>query len=117
MISGVTVTALGEAHTFRLSARAIMALEDQFDKSIDEIMQALRASGRVTMIMHVFAAMANDGRGMDLDAATDVFDALGFTAAMQVFEEAAARAFPEADQAGATDGKVSSEKKKGPARK
>lgn len=97
MISGVPVEVNGKIVVLRLTTRALIALEDAFDKSVDQIFSSLTESPRVSTLAKILAAAMNDGAGASLDDAAAMIDVLGFEKTGEVLEQAAKKAFPDAD--------------------
>lgn len=115
MISGVSKSVNGESHTFRFGARAMMALEDQFDKGVIEIVQGFQSDAekgavRMGTLVCMIAECAADGEGVDQDHAQSIFDALGAFGAATLLGECIDKAFPEARQA--DDGKPAKNRKR-----
>lgn len=97
MISGVHVEAGGKTIVLRLTTRAMIALEDEFDKPVDQIFSSLGESPRISTLARILAAMMNDGSGASVDDAAEMIDLLGFEKTGEVLERAAKKAFPDAD--------------------
>ena len=96
MISSVTKDIGGASRTFRLTTRAIMALEDRFDTGIVQFMARLKNDFRLGQVVAFLAECSNDGAGADISVAQKLVDALGFTGASDLMGEIAEKAFPEA---------------------
>jgi hypothetical protein len=101
MISGVSKSINGEAHTFRFGARAMMALEDQFDQGVIEIVQnfqtaAEKGSVRMGTLVSMIGECAADGEGVDSAEANRIFDGLGAFGAAELLGQCIDKAFPEA---------------------
>lgn len=97
MISGVHVEVGGKTVVLRLTTRAMIALEDEFNDSVDRIFSSLADSPRISTLAKILAATMNDGKGADLDEASEMIDVLGFEKTGEVLEQAAKKAFPDAD--------------------
>lgn len=101
MISGVTKTIDGAAHTFRFGARAMMALEDQFDQGVIEIVQSFQSAAeqgsvRMGTLICMISECAADGEGVEPAEAHRIFDALGAFGAAELLGQCIDKAFPEA---------------------
>ena len=96
MISGVTKEIGGESETFRLTTRAMMAIEDRLGAGIVKVIEALQADYRVSTVASMLAACANDGKGRDLEWAQGAIDQIGLEAAGGLVGQIAEAAFPEA---------------------
>ena len=97
MISGVHVEVGGKTEILRLTTRAMISLEDQFDMPVDQIFSSLTVDPRISTLAKILAATMNDGKGGDLNAASDMIDGLGFDRIGKVLEETAQKAFPDSD--------------------
>ncbi len=98
MISGVTREIDGEAHTFRMSSRAMMAIEDRCGVGIVEVLEGFDTGFRVTDVVRIFAECDNDGAGVPTDKAQALVDRMGLTEAVEVVGKISEAAFPEAVQ-------------------
>lgn len=96
MISGVTREIAGKSETFRMSTRAMMAIEDRFDKGLVAILQGIEGGRIVTDVVRIISECACDGAGIDMDRATEIVDAMGFARAVELLGEVSDVAFPEA---------------------
>lgn len=105
MISGVTQEIDGRAETFRLTTRAMMALEDWANAardpalnpvSIADILDGMEASPRVGTMVRIVRECADDGAGRDLAWAQDAVDRIGMGATGQLVARVVEAAFPEA---------------------
>lgn len=101
MISGVTKTLEGGSHTFRFGARAMTALEDQFDQGIVEIVQNFQENAeagklRIGTLIRIIAECANDGDGVEDAEANQIFDQIGAMGAAELLGQCMEKAFPEA---------------------
>ena len=113
MISGVTKTIAGEAQTFRLTTRAMMAIEaraydewlkckpaqDEAPPGLIDVLQGLERGFRISALVHLISECANDGAGVDLDGARKIVDEVGVEAAADLIGRVAEAAFPEAKKA------------------
>lgn len=96
MIGAVTVKAGGADHTLRLSTRAMLGLERKYEKPIMEVLQGMETDSSVGRITALFAAVMNDGRGADEDAALDLIDEIGgMLKAVEVMGKVMDAAFPD----------------------
>lgn len=103
MISGVTKSINGESQTFRLTSRAMMALEDQFDKGVLEIIDGFQTDAkagkvRMTTLITLVAECGDDGAGITIEDAQGVFDALGTGGTADLLGSCIEKAFPEAKE-------------------
>ena len=96
MISTVSVRAGKRAHKLKLSTRAQVRLEAEEGKPIGEIVQRLiTGAGGVTLVASAWAAVLEDGAGVEREEAMAVLDALGgANAAAGHLAEVLAKAFP-----------------------
>lgn len=100
MIGAVDVkTAAGAVvTTLRLSTKSMVRLERENDLPIHQVLQKLDKEGSVDLVAGIFAAVMNDGKGGEEDAAYDAIDAVGGTVEAVVFVgEAIKLAFPAAE--------------------
>lgn len=111
MISGVTVDVGGASETFRMTTRAMMAIEDHFDKGLVEALQGLEAGFRVGDLVRLLSECANDGKGVNMERASEIVDALGVTRAGEVLGEVSEAAFPEAKGQTTKNGKRAAQSK------
>lgn len=95
MISGVTKQIGESSETFRMTTRAMMAIEDHFGKGLIDVMQGLEKGFRITDLAILISECANDGAGVDLDRAREIMDEIGVTRAGELIGEVAEAAFPE----------------------
>lgn len=100
MISSVTQDVGGEAEAFRLTTRAMMAVEDRLGAGILEVMQGLEGGFRVTTLAVLLAECANDGGGRSLDWAQSAIDSIGMEAAGDLVGRMVEAAFPQAGKSG-----------------
>ncbi|MBC7285785.1 GTA-gp10 family protein [Hoeflea sp.] len=96
MISGITKQIGGKSETFRMTTRAMMAIEDHFGKGLIDVMQGLEKGFRVTDLALLISECANDGAGGEITRATEIMDEIGVTAAGELLGEVAEAAFPDA---------------------
>jgi hypothetical protein len=96
MISGVTRQIAGKSETFRMTTRAMMAIEDRFDKGLIEVLQGLETGFRISDIVTLVSECADDGAGVDVGRASQLVDEIGVTEAGNLLGEVAEGAFPEA---------------------
>lgn len=96
MISGVTVEVGEGQETFRLTTRAMMAVEDQLGRGLIDVVQSLEHDFRVGTVVRLIAESGNDGAGIDLVRAQEIMDALGLQRAGDVMTDVVEKAFPEA---------------------
>lgn len=96
MISGITKEIGGVTHTFRMTTRAMMAIEQRFDKGLIDLMQGLNDGFRVSELVHLISECADDGRGIDVADAQELIDRLGVAGAGELLGKVSEAAFPEA---------------------
>lgn len=96
MISGVPVEVGGEKQTFRMTTRAMMAIEKHFDKGLIEVMQGMETGFKVTDLVMIISECANDGAGTSTEDAAEMLDEIGVTRAGELLGDVAESAFPEA---------------------
>ncbi|WP_348541759.1 GTA-gp10 family protein [Sulfitobacter sp. R18_2] len=96
MISGVTRQIGGRSETFRMTTRAMMAIEDRFNKGLIEVLQGLESGFRISDIVALVSECAEDGKGVDVSRASEIVDEIGVTEAGGLLGELAEAAFPEA---------------------
>lgn len=96
MLSGVTVEVGETQETFRLTTRAMMAVEDQLGRGLIDVVQSLEHDFRVGTVVRLIAECADDGRGVELARAQEIVDTLGLQRAGDVMSEIVEKAFPEA---------------------
>ena len=96
MISGVSVEVHGRTIVLRLTTRAMMALEQAFDQSVDQVFASLQGNPRISTLVKILAESMDDGKGAPVDMAAEMVDALGFERVGEILEEVATKAFPEA---------------------
>lgn len=110
MIGGVTRDVDGKSETFRLTTRAMEAIEDQEGEDgagIVDVLQKMETGFRVSTLTLLLAEAADDGRGRDRDWARAFIDKVGVAAASDLIAQIAQAAFPEAaktEQANAATG-------------
>lgn len=97
MISGITETVGDESRTFRMTTRAMMAIEDRFDKGLTAVMQGLEDGFKVSDLVHLIAECANDGAGVSVEEAAALLDQIGVTAAGDLLGRVTEAAFPDAE--------------------
>ncbi len=97
MISGLTIEVGGRSQTLRMTSRAMMALEDQFDRPIVGIVQGLQTDPRIGTVVRVIAQCGDDGDGMEVSRAQEIVDQIGFEAACDTLSGLIEKAFPEAN--------------------
>lgn len=95
MISGVSKDVGGCSEKFRMTTRAMMAIEDHFEKGLIEVMQGLESGFRITDLVRLISECAADGAGVDIDRAAQIVDEIGVTSAGELLGEVAEAAFPE----------------------
>lgn len=100
MISGVTVQVGEASETFRLSTRAMRAVEDTLGAGIVDVMGGLETGFKIGTLACLLAECANDGKGRDIGWADDAIDQMGVGRAGEVIGEIAEAAFPEAAKTG-----------------
>ncbi len=105
MISGITKTVEGEAETFRMTTRAMMAIENDSGKGIVDMMQGLESGFRITDLVLILSECGDDGAGIGLSRAAEIVDEIGVTQAGELLGEIAEAAFPEAKGGSAKNGK------------
>lgn len=98
MIGGVTKEIGGTSEAFRLTTRAMMALEETLGSGIVEILQGMDSGFRLGVLVRLIAECANNGKGQDLAWAQGVVDEVGMKAAGLLVAEIAEAAFPEASE-------------------
>lgn len=96
MISGVTKQVGDNSETFRMTTRAMMAIEQRFDTGLIEVMQGLETGFRITDLVWIISECAADGAGTDMNRATEIVDEIGASGAAVLLGELAEAAFPEA---------------------
>lgn len=96
MISGVTIQVDGKSEEFRMTTRAMMAIEDHFDKGLIEALQGLEKGFKIRDLVLLISQCANDGQGADMDRAAEIVDQIGVTRASALLGEVSEAAFPEA---------------------
>lgn len=87
----VEFEARGETWTLRYSTNAICALEDDLDMGVEDIIERLQGSPRMSLVRAVFRAGLGD---VSAETAGDLVDAVGFARAAGLIGEAFERAFP-----------------------
>ena len=78
-----------------MNTRAMMAIEDRFDRGLVEILQGLESGFKITDLVRLISECANDGCGVDMDRAGEIVDLIGVTATGELLGEIAEAAFPE----------------------
>jgi len=96
MIGGVTKQLDGGSETFRMSTRAMMAIEDQLGAGISEVLDGFEKGFTIGKLALILAECANDGAGRDTAFAQHAIDALGLEGAGDLLGQIAEAAFPEA---------------------
>jgi len=96
MISGVTVTIDGQSQTLRMTTRAMMAIEQRFDKGLVDIIQGMHEGFKVSDLVAILAECANDGAGISVEDAAAMIDHVGVTRAGEILGQVAEAAFPDA---------------------
>ncbi|MCA0963279.1 hypothetical protein [Salipiger bermudensis] len=84
-----------------MTTRAMMAIEDIYGKGIVDVMRDLEDGFRIGDLVKIVAECADDGKGVDLDAAAELVDGLGVEGAGELLGEVAEAAFPESKNGGA----------------
>lgn len=105
MIAGVTVPVEGGAETFRMTTRAMIAIEGRTGKGLLQTLSSIEGDFRVAEIVGILAECADDGRGVEDAVAMTIVDQLGGTRAAELIGELAQAAFPDADNGQAAPGK------------
>ncbi|MCA0848339.1 gene transfer agent family protein [Salipiger thiooxidans] len=95
----------GSSVTFRMTTRAMMAIEDHYGKGIVEVMQDLEDGFRIGDLVKIVSECAGNGAGVDMDAASELVDGLGVEGAGELLGEVAEAAFPEAKKGQGKNGK------------
>lgn len=96
MISGVTREIAGKSETFRMTTRAMMAIEDRTGKGLVEALQGFESNFRVSDLVAVLASCANDGAGVETERGAEIVDILGIGETAELIGEISEAAFPEA---------------------
>lgn len=96
MISGVTIQVCDDNLTFRMTTRAMMAIEAHFEKGLIEVMQGLEKGFRISDLAFLISECADDGAGVGMDRASDIMDEIGVTSAGELLGRVAEAAFPDA---------------------
>jgi len=96
MISGVTKTIDGEAYTFRMSTRAMMAIEDQLEAGIAAVLEGLEKGFTIRKLVVMLSECAGNGEGKSAEFAQWAVDTLGLEGAGALLGEIAEAAFPDA---------------------
>lgn len=103
MISGVSKQIDGESRAFRLTTRAMRAIEQENGKSIVQVLAEMGGGDGVnfsiTRLASLLAQAGNDGAGSSENEADAVIDALGVEGAAKLMEQVIEAAFPEAKKA------------------
>ena len=110
MISGVTIQANGQSHTLRMTTRAMMAIEQHFDKGLIEVMQGMEKGFKVSDLVKIISECADDGRGVSIDDAVGLVDEIGVTRAGELLGDVAEAAFPDAKGQAAKNAKRATQK-------
>lgn len=101
MISSVSRDLGGKSFVFKLSTRAMSALEDRFDSSLDALVAGMESDPRIKTIAVFLAESMNDGAGATFNDACELVDQMGLEAAGELVGAIAEAAFEQsADQAG-----------------
>ncbi|MBO9437337.1 hypothetical protein J7354_01560 [Sulfitobacter sp. R18_2] len=79
-----------------MTTRAMMAIEDRFNKGLIEVLQGLESGFRISDIVALVSECAEDGKGVDVSRASEIVDEIGVTEAGGLLGELAEAAFPEA---------------------
>ena len=101
MIGGVNKSIDGGSETFCMSTRAMMAIEDQFETGISNVLEGFEKGFTIRKLAVLLAECANDGGGRDVAFAQGAIDSLGLEGAGKLLGEIAEAAFPEAKGNGA----------------
>jgi len=96
MISGVKKAIGGDTETFRMTTRAMMAIEQGSGKGIVEMMQGLEGGFRITDLVLILSECGGDGAGIGADRASEIVDEIGVSQAGELLGQIAEAAFPEA---------------------
>lgn len=96
MISGVTVQVGDQSRALRMTTRAMMAIEQHFDKGLIEVMQGMETGFKVTDLVKIISECADDGAGVSVDEAAGMLDEIGVTKAGELLGDVAEAAFPDA---------------------
>jgi len=111
MISSVTKRIDGEDHKFRLTTRAMRALEDAYDASIPGLLQSLEGEGfRLTKVASIIGQISADGAGVSEAEADEIIDGLGIEGAIAVVEKVVEAAFPQTTEQAAKNGEGAGQK-------
>lgn len=105
MISRVTKKVGGEPEAFRMTTRAMMAIEQESGKGIVRMMEGLEEGFRITDLVLILSECGEDGAGMSRERAAEIVDQIGFMAAGELLGEIAEAAFPEAKGGAAKNAK------------
>lgn len=87
----VTFEAKGETWTLRYNTNVICSLEDELDMGIEDILERLQDSPRMSRVRTVFRYGLGD---VSEELAGDLIDEIGIRRAANMFGEAFKRAFP-----------------------
>ena len=96
MIGQVKKEAGGQVFELKLSAGAMMRIEEKFNAPISGVLQSLGDSPPVTKLFQLLAEVLDAGRGVSIGEAADFVDEVGVPAAMEILGLACEKAFPEA---------------------
>lgn len=105
MISGIKKSFGDDAETFRLTTRAMMAIEQESGKGIVEMMQGLERGFRITDLVLILSESGSDGAGVPAGRASEIVDEIGVTQAGELLGDIAEAAFPEAKGGATKNGK------------
>lgn len=99
MISGVTIQVGGASETFRMTTRAMMAVEDHHGCGIVDVVSRLEKEPSIGGMVGLLAECADNGAGRDIGWVQDAIDQIGMVEAGDLIGRIAAAAFPEAKDA------------------
>lgn len=105
MISGVTVQVEGEAETLRMTTRAMIAIEQHFDKGLVEVLDGMKDGLKIGDLAFLISQCADDGAGVDMDRAGGIIDAISVPEAAEVLSKVAEAAFANSKGAPAKNAK------------
>ena len=95
MISSISRDIGGKSYVFKLSTRAMSALEDRFDSSLQLRLVSLEDDPRIKVIAMIIQESMNDGAGSDFTSACDLVDQIGLERAGDLVSAIAEAAFEQ----------------------
>jgi len=98
MIAGVNIEVDGRAYSLRMTTRAMMSIEDHFDKSIPDVLSDMEENPCIGTIVVILRECMANGDGVEMKVAQDFVDAIGFSRAGELLSDTASAAFPEASE-------------------